>query len=90
MLIPDGVATVTLHYPAGKIGGFDRKHAPPLTITTTGDASTLTGWTTQNPGMAGVCLPSCSVDGGTSADGGACFPNSTCIATTAAGPDCEP
>jgi hypothetical protein len=40
--------------------------------------------------MAGVCLPSCSVDGGTSADGGACFPNSTCIATTAAGPDCEP
>ena len=62
----------------------------PLTITTTGDASTLTGWTTQNPGMAGVCLPSCSVDGGTSADGGACFPNSTCIATTAAGPDCEP
>jgi len=35
MLIPDGVATATLHYPAGTIGGFDRKHAPPLTITTT-------------------------------------------------------
>lgn len=33
-LVPDGVATVTLHYPAGKIGGFDRNHAPAFTITT--------------------------------------------------------
>jgi hypothetical protein len=33
-LIPDGVATVMLHYPAGKIGGFDRSHAPAITITT--------------------------------------------------------
>jgi hypothetical protein len=33
MLIPDGVATVTLHYPAGTIGGFDRHHAPAFTTT---------------------------------------------------------
>lgn len=32
-LVPDGVATVTLHYPAGKIGGFDRTYAPALTTT---------------------------------------------------------
>ncbi len=32
-LVPDGLATVTLHYPTGKIGGFDRNHAPALTIT---------------------------------------------------------
>ena len=35
MLVPDGVASVTLHYPAGKIGGFDRHHAPAFTTTTT-------------------------------------------------------
>jgi hypothetical protein len=32
-LVPDGVATVTLHYPAGKIGGFDRHHTPAFTTT---------------------------------------------------------
>jgi hypothetical protein len=34
MLIPDGVSTVTLHYPAGIIGGFNRHHVPAATITT--------------------------------------------------------
>jgi hypothetical protein len=34
MLVPDGVASVTLRYPAGKIGGFDRHHAPAFTVTT--------------------------------------------------------
>jgi hypothetical protein len=34
MLVPDGVASVTLRYPAGKIGGFDRQHAPAFTTTT--------------------------------------------------------
>ena len=34
MIVPDGVATATLHYPAGKVGGFNRNHAPPFTITT--------------------------------------------------------
>jgi hypothetical protein len=33
-LVPDGVATVTVHYAAGKIGGFDRNHAPAFTTTT--------------------------------------------------------
>jgi hypothetical protein len=32
-LVPDGVASVTLRYPAGKIGGFDRHHAPAFTTT---------------------------------------------------------
>jgi hypothetical protein len=32
-LVPDGVATVTLRYPAGKIGGFDRSHAAAFTTT---------------------------------------------------------
>jgi hypothetical protein len=34
MLIPDGVTTVTLHYPAGIVGGFNRHHARAVTITT--------------------------------------------------------
>lgn len=34
MLVPDKVATVTLHYPAGRIGGFDRQHAPAVTVKT--------------------------------------------------------
>jgi hypothetical protein len=32
-LVPDGVATVTLHYPAGKVGGFSRRTAAAVTIT---------------------------------------------------------
>jgi hypothetical protein len=32
-IVPDGVATVTLHYPAGKVGGFSRRTAPAVTIT---------------------------------------------------------
>jgi len=31
-VVPDGVATVTLHYPAGKIGGFSRRTGPAVTI----------------------------------------------------------
>ena len=31
-VVPDGVATVTLHYPAGKVGGFSRRTAPAITI----------------------------------------------------------
>jgi hypothetical protein len=34
MVVPDGVATVTLKYPAGPIGGYDHRHAPATTITT--------------------------------------------------------
>jgi hypothetical protein len=34
MLIPDGVATVALHYPAGIVGGFNRHHVPAATVTT--------------------------------------------------------
>jgi hypothetical protein len=34
MLVPDGVARVTLRYPAGTIGGSDRNHAPAFTVTT--------------------------------------------------------
>jgi hypothetical protein len=32
MLVPDGVTTVTLRYPAGRIGGFNRHHAPATTL----------------------------------------------------------
>jgi len=32
-VVPDGVATVTLHYPAGKLGGFSRRTGPALTVT---------------------------------------------------------
>jgi hypothetical protein len=34
MLVPDKVATVTLHYPAGRIGGFDRERTPAVTVKT--------------------------------------------------------
>ena len=34
-LVPDGVTTVTLSYPAGKIGAFDHKQAPVFTTTKT-------------------------------------------------------
>jgi hypothetical protein len=33
MLVADGVASVVLRYPAGKIGGFDRHHARAVTLT---------------------------------------------------------
>jgi hypothetical protein len=32
-VVPDGVATVTLHYSAGKVGGFSRRTASAVTIT---------------------------------------------------------
>lgn len=32
-IVPDGVSTVTLHYPAGKLGGFSRRSGPALTVT---------------------------------------------------------
>ena len=32
-VVPDGVATVTLHYPAGKLGGFSRRTGPAITVT---------------------------------------------------------
>jgi hypothetical protein len=32
-VVPDGVATVTLQYPAGKLGGFSRRSGPALTVT---------------------------------------------------------
>lgn len=31
-VIPDGVATVTFHYPAGKVGGFSRRTGGPVTV----------------------------------------------------------
>jgi hypothetical protein len=61
----------------------------PTTLTDSTDA-TLTGWKTPNPGMAGVCIPSCVVDGGADFDGGVCPPNSTCQTGTVSGPDCLP
>ncbi|HEX4035770.1 MAG TPA: hypothetical protein VHX66_15100 [Solirubrobacteraceae bacterium] len=35
MLVPDGVASVVLHYPAGKIGGFDRHRGRAVTLAAT-------------------------------------------------------
>ena len=32
-VLPDGVATVTLRYPAGKLGGFSHRSGPALTVT---------------------------------------------------------
>jgi hypothetical protein len=32
-VVPDGVATVTLHYPPGKLGGFSHRSGPALTAT---------------------------------------------------------
>lgn len=34
MLVPDGVARVTLRYPAGRASGYSPKISPPVTITT--------------------------------------------------------
>jgi len=31
-IVPDGVAIVTLYYPAGKVGGFSRRTDPAVTI----------------------------------------------------------
>jgi hypothetical protein len=33
MIVPDGVAKVTLHYPAGRASGYSAKISPPFTIT---------------------------------------------------------
>jgi len=35
MIVPDGVATVTLHYPAGRASGYSPKVSPPFTATST-------------------------------------------------------
>ena len=32
-IVPDGVATVTLHYPAGKLGSFSHRSGPAITVT---------------------------------------------------------
>lgn len=32
-VVPDGVSTVTLQYPAGKLGGFSHRRGPALTVT---------------------------------------------------------
>jgi hypothetical protein len=32
-VLPDGVASVTLHYPAGKLGGFSHRSGPAITVT---------------------------------------------------------
>jgi hypothetical protein len=34
MIVPDGVAKVTLRYPAGRASGYSPKTSPPFTITT--------------------------------------------------------
>lgn len=34
MIVPDGVASVTLHYPAGRASGYSPKISPPFTVTT--------------------------------------------------------
>ena len=33
MIVPDGVASVTLRYPAGQVGGYDPNHAPAFNLT---------------------------------------------------------
>ena len=34
MIVPDGVATVTLRYPAGRASGYSPKISPPFTVIT--------------------------------------------------------
>ena len=34
IIVPDGVAKVTLHYPAGRASGYSPKISPPVTIVT--------------------------------------------------------
>jgi hypothetical protein len=55
----------------------------PITLTGSSGASTP-GFSTQNQGLAGLCVPSC---GG---DAGACPANSACTTTYAGGPGCIP
>ncbi len=56
--------------------------------TTIGDAGV--GFTAQNTGLAGSCVPKCtSADSGSEfGDAGQCPPNSSCQDSTAGGPDC--
>jgi hypothetical protein len=35
MIVPDGVAAVILHYPAGRASGYSATVSPPFTVTTT-------------------------------------------------------
>jgi hypothetical protein len=55
----------------------------PLTLTGSNDAS-VSGFPTENVGLAGFCVPSCQV--GSSV----CPPNTTCQANYAGGPGCIP
>jgi hypothetical protein len=72
-------------------GWFCETQEPLTLIDPTTDAS-VTGFTTENVGLAGFCVPSCQVDGGgvTGTDSGSCPTNTTCQATFAGGPGCLP
>jgi len=62
----------------------------PTTLTGANDAS-VAGFTMQNMGLGGFCVPSCTVDGGAmGTDSGTCPPNTTCQNTNAGGPGCIP
>jgi hypothetical protein len=61
----------------------------PLTLAS-GDASVV-GFTTQNVGLGGFCVPACQIDGGaTGTDSGVCPANTTCQSTFAGGAGCIP
>jgi hypothetical protein len=62
----------------------------PKSLTGSNDAS-LPGFTTQNTGLGGFCVPSCQVDGGAmGTDSGACPTNTTCQDIFAGGAGCIP
>ena len=62
----------------------------PTELTNAQDAE-VPGWTSNNPGMAGFCAPSCMGDAGhTQLDSGTCPSDSTCQTGDVGGPDCLP
>ena len=63
----------------------------PLTLTNPTGGAPLPGFSTPTGGLAGVCVPSCNLDGGTAGtDAGSCPPGSTCQDVYAGGPACLP
>jgi hypothetical protein len=61
----------------------------PSTIANPMTDAPIPGWTSQNPGLIGICSQTCSLDGGASGEAGACYTNSTCQDLSIVGPDCQ-
>jgi hypothetical protein len=64
-IVPDGVASITLHYPAGKAGGFSHKMLPAATVTADAVNNVIVVAAPRGGLQAGVALATWRATNGT-------------------------